>query len=383
MRIVHIIGLVFTSCLCLFAQNGCIEGRVVDNAGAPISTHVVGVKSDRKAAFDVATGSDGYFHVDSIPLGNYEVGTSDDYQADLPKLPLVNPKPASAVPVAALQEGDCSSITIPRPVRGRLHLILTDLLTSEVVSSPHGSFRYNPNSTWQGADEVEGALLVPPLSGFEMLVSARGYETSQPIKISPLQPGEVRELRVALRPTSTGCITGRIVDQAGKPVTGVEVQASLNDSAGEHLNRESLRVRSGGDGRFSFKALHPGAYDLFTNAIALGYPMGLGDEGFSWVTVQPGSGCAGIAIKLGPKAAKLVLSVLDSVTRKPLEDYAASLNGEKWTMRVVADPMPVPAFKQMQLWVGARGYQPRTVTLSPLQPDEVQTLTIELDPAFP
>jgi len=61
----------------------------------------------------------------------------------------------------------------------------------------------------------------------------------------------------------------------------------------------------------------------------------------------------------------------------------AWLNAETWSLRVMGNPMPVPAFKQMQLSVGASGYQSRTMTLSPLQPDEKRTLTIELDPARP
>jgi len=382
MKVVPIIGLVFTTCLNLPAQNGCIEGRVVDTAGAPIATHVVGIGSDRQAAFDVGSSLDGYFRIDSIPAGDYDVATSDDYQADFRNLPLAAPKPASAMRAAALQGGICSSITLRRPVRARLHLTVTDLLTSAVVPSPHGSFRYNATNSWQGSDD-EGTLLVPPLSDLEVHVGARGYELSEPIKIPPLQPGEVRELKVSLRPTQTGCITGIVVDQARAPLTGVEVRPSLNDFANGLLNREAPPVRSGADGRFSLKTLHPGNYSLFTNAIALGYPMSLGEEGFTSLTVQPGAGCADITIKLGPKAGKLALSVLDAVTRKPLKDYSAWLNAETWSMAVVGNPMPVPAFKEMQLSVGANGYQFRTVTLSPLQPDERRPLTIELDPARP
>jgi hypothetical protein len=382
MKVVLIIGLVFTTCLNLPAQNGCIEGRVVDINGAPITTHVVGVGSDRQAAFDVGSTLDGYFRIDSIPAGDYDVATSDDYQADFRNLPVAAPKPASAMRAAALQGGICSSITLRRPVRARLHLILTDLLTSAVVPSPHGSFRYNATSSWQGSDD-EGTLLVPPLSDLEVHIAAVGYELSEPIKIPPLQPGEVRELKVSLRPMQTGCITGKVVDQAGIPVTGVEVQPGPIDSANELLNREAPRVRSGADGRFSLKTLHPGNYILFTYAIALGYPMNLGEQGSTSLTVHPGPACADITINLGPKAGKLALSVLDSVTRKPPKDYEAWLNAETWSLRVAVNPMPVPAFKEMRLSVRASGYQLRTVTLSPLQPDEKRTLTIELEPARP
>jgi hypothetical protein len=382
MRIVSIIGLVLASYLTLAAQNGCIEGRVLDSAGAPITTHVVGVGSERQAGFDLGTDPDGYFRIDSIPAGDYDVATSDDYKTDFRHVSLATAKPASAVRATALQGDGCSSITLHLPVRGRLHLTLTDLLTSKVVPSPHGSFRYNPASAWMGLDD-EGTLLVPPLSDLEVHVGARGYELSEPIKIPPLQPGEVRELKVSLRPTHTGCITGIVVDQVGAPLTDVEVRPSLNDFANELLSGAAPPVRSGADGRFTLKTLHPGNYILFTNAIALGYPMNVGGEGSSSLTVQPGAGCADITIKLGPKAGKLALSVLDAVTRKSPKDYVAWLNAETWSLRVVVNPMPVPAFKEMRLSVRASGYQLRTVTLSPLQPDEKRTLTIELEPARP
>ena len=161
------------------------------------------------------------------------------------------------------------------------------------------------------------------------------------------------------------------------------MQPSLNDSANELLSREAPRVRSGADGRFSLKTLHPGNYLLFTYAIALGYPMNLREEAFTSLAVHPGPACADITINLGPKAGKLALSVLDSVTRKPPKDYEAWLNAETWSLRVVGNSMPVPAFKEMRLSVRASGYRFRTVTLSPLQPDENRQLTIELDPAQP
>jgi hypothetical protein len=381
-RILPIAFLLLSGSLGLAAQTGCIEGKVFDTAGAPIwGIRVVGTSSAQRVSFDVGTDNEGYFRIDTVPAGDYELATSDEYRADSQRINFAGERNFALVPATAAKDG-CSSITLRRPPRARIQLVAKDLLTAQAILGANASFRYGEKNFWSGARE-EQDLLVPPLADLQVQVGAKGYENSAIIHVATLQPGERQELAIALRPIQLGCIGGQVVDQAGVPVRGVRVQPNF---VGDHLGSQPDVRSTDKNGRFKFEGVHPGKYFIFTYAESLGYPVVSDFEDVASVSVQPSAGCSETTINLGPKSAQLQVQVVNALTQQPLKKFTASITGEHiwgggWTLKVIQSPMPVPAFKSLEVYAEADGYRAsHGVTVGPLEPEETRQITIELYP---
>ncbi len=79
--------------------------------------------------------------------------------------------------------------------------------------------------------------------------------------------GETGPIAVKMRPC--GSVTGKVVDQTGKPVTGARVMFQMADAIADDLLRQKLyrgatEVATDADGKFSFPRLFPDLeFDLF------------------------------------------------------------------------------------------------------------------------
>jgi hypothetical protein len=290
---------------------------------------------------------------------------------------------AAAVKVAMKDDGSCGSAAMRVPVRARLLVKVTDLLTGEQAGAASVDIRYGGASqSWLGlgARRKQDAYVLQPLADFEVRVGARGYTDSDVIKVAALQPGEVQELAVQLRQQALGCMTGVLVNQQSAPISDVMVQANLGT---ESVWRDSPGKTTGKDGRFRFDGLQPGGYYVFARAAALGYFSSQNDENVIHASVQPGPGCVDVTVKLGFKAAQLKLTVLDAVTRQPIKDYDASVGEEAGGGILhykVEDPVMVPSLKRLNVSAAAPGYKTERLTLAPLQAEETRQLTIALRP---
>lgn len=377
MRIFSISCFLVLQSLALFAQKACIEGDVLDTNGAPIDIHVIGVSTDGRASFDVPS-VEGHFQIDMIPPGDYGLAIGDEYGADFSKINFQSGKKVNLVPATAKEDG-CSSVTLHKPVRARIRITATNLLTAQPIPSPTAAFRYNEESSWEGGSDDEHHLLIPPLIELQVQAGATGYESSEIMQIPALKPGEEREVKVSLRPLQTGCIRGHVVDESGTPVSGVNIQPDLQEELAEAPDRKNTDK----NGRFEFKNAHPGKYILFVDGYGAGYsPAPAQDVGLE---VQPTSACSEITVHLGPKAAKLEVLAVNAFTHRKLKEFNASVNGASpkdfWSMRVLENSGLVPAHTLIQVWAGAEGYQrAEPVTIGPLQPEENKQVTIELYP---
>jgi protocatechuate 3,4-dioxygenase beta subunit len=131
----------------------------------------------------------------------------------------------------------------------------------EEIDGPEGQ-------TWQETTAADGTVRLAGLPMDEvvwLLVERKGFFP----ELRNMKPGtgERREMRVGLRPG--GVAVGRVVDEAGRPVAGAEVEiegspfdlwtdlfpAFLRDQA-------TRRVRTGPAGRFRFRDLPEGEYEL-------------------------------------------------------------------------------------------------------------------------
>jgi len=377
-------------CLILFAglglaaqaEEGCIQGKVLDLTGAPVpSIYVIASSLNEARTEQVATGGDGYFVMDHVPAGKeYDVFTSD--KDELGSMNSPKAKPSGAVRIRTVED-QCPEITLRQPPRARLHLKVTDLLTGEAVKSVASRFRFHGEWYWRGGTGEQGAFLVPPNSEIEIQIGAVGYEDSEILKASSPQPGKAREVAVALRPLQMGCITGSVVDQQGAPVAGARIQTS---AGGGNFDRRIPWKTTDAKGRFRIDGAQPGGYAIFTQAEGYSLPGNQQDGSVTDVTVPSGSACADVAIKLGPRAAKLSVKVIDAVTQTPLEDaevWAAGnfVHAGGWSQKVGADPTPVPALTQFNVYAHAAGYlNAQALTILPMQPEQTQQITIALQP---
>jgi hypothetical protein len=197
------------------------------------------------------------------------------------------------------------------------------------------------------------------------------------------------DLPVALRPAPIGCITGTIVDQNGSPVPAAKIQAGAGGKGFE----SGEVTYSNADGRFKFEDMRPGEYLLFIYAAEYPLPVVQPQDTVGPVTVPLGTGCADASKSLGPRAAKLKLHVIHAITQEPLKDARAHLNGNHangggWSLNAGSDGpadndgailIEVPALTTFTIQAGGKGYaDSQTLPLSPLQPQQVQEITIVL-----
>jgi len=382
MRIFSIGCFLLLQTLTLFAQKACIEGNVVDTDGSPIpDVHVIGVRPHELVfdSFDVTSTEDGQFQIYGIPAGDYGLTTGDDYGADHSKINFRSGKKVNLV-AATAKDDECTSVTLHKPVRARIRLTATNLLTAQPIPAATATFRYDEESSWDRSIDGEDHLLIPPLLPLQIQAGATGYESSEVINISALQPGEEREIKVSLRPLQTGCIRGQVVDESGTPLSDVEVQPSL---MGDYLADAPEPKNTDKNGQFAFKNAHPGKYILFVHGYGAGYAITPPQD--VDVEVQPTAECSNTTIRLGPKAAKLEVRAVDAFTHQTVKQFTGSAIGiterDNWSMKLLENPTLVPPFTTIQVSAGAEGYQPSgEVTVSPLQPEEIKQITIELYP---
>src|SRR5215475_7733368 len=126
----------------LWAQSGCIKGKVLDTKGGPIhSLSVIASNLGEEKSFEmeVQTDSDGDFSMTGLPVGAYQVFTSDESKTNFGRRDLMTIDPSAALEVVA---GDsCVTITLRKPPRARVALRATNVLTGEKIDSVKGSFR--------------------------------------------------------------------------------------------------------------------------------------------------------------------------------------------------------------------------------------------------
>jgi len=126
----------------------------------------------------------------------------------------------------------------------------------------------------------------------------------------------MRDVAVALQPVQMGCIEGIVLDLQGSGVPGVKIQTSPGYNEASSLAR---RTSTDAKGQFSIDRVQPGRYMIVTTAV--GYPESLTQPGLvRHVTVPSEVKCANATIRLGPKAAKLRVRVVNGVTQQPINN---------------------------------------------------------------
>ena len=120
-------------------------------------------------------------------------------------------------------------------------------------------------------------------------------------------------------------VTGTVVDEQEQPVAGATACVEVGNGRVPIGETDSK-------GQFSLFIQRPGTYTVYAEDLQRGYPpAGLIFYGKLWqpslsqVTVDENSKPAPVRIKLGPKAGRLVLTILDGATNKPIEKGSVDL----------------------------------------------------------
>jgi len=385
MRPIAIFCFFLATTLSLSAQTACIEGRVVDTSDAPIPyIQIIGI-GPRGSKFLTGTDKDGHFRIANLPAGDYGIATGEEFRADFDKIRFNGVADVKNIPLVTVKAivDNCSSVSLRRPERAHIHLLAKDVLTTEDVSTAKAVFRYNAQTSWNRDRSKEQDLIVPPLMEIQLQAGASGYEDSPIMTIPALQPGEMHELPLSLRPLQKGCISGQVVDHLGAPASGVSVQPDLVDDL---MDRRVGSKATDKSGRFRFEGVQPGKYWISPTAMQLGYPWIPGHDNDVFITVEPSAGCKDLTINLGPKGATIELKVVDAQTHQPLMGSVVFFsgllsNGITWVRRFDAPPILVPALKPLKVYAERNGYRAsKEVGVGPLQPEETRQLTIELYP---
>jgi Carboxypeptidase regulatory-like domain len=124
-----------------------------------------------------------------------------------------------------------------------------------------------------------------------------------------------------------GGIEGTVVDGNGQPISGAEVRAEKSGS----LVGKIPRALTDKLGKFTFKELPPGTYELSANKDDDGYPIP--DSAFHYgravakakVTVYESQVTRDVIVKIGIKMGVLVLQVLNATTKEPIKNSKVTL----------------------------------------------------------
>jgi hypothetical protein len=362
----------------IIAEPGCIQGKVLDPVGAPVTSIYVDASSlDHQESIQVVTQWDGHFLIDIARAGaQYDVLAS--YKSNPGSAGSSGTTSVDSVRVTAVAGDRCPYLTLHQAARARLHVKATNLQTGEPIPSVQARFRVQADTTWLGGIEENGELLVPPDSNLEVQIAADGYENSQVLKIATPQPDEVHDLAVSLQPVQMGCIEGIVLDLQGSGVPGARIQTS----AGFNETSSPRWASTDATGQFSIDRVQPGDYSLVTTAV--GYPL-TQPGSMPHLTVPSDVKCAKATIILGAKAAKLRVRVINGVTQQLINDAAILLHGDfgdqgGWSPTATGDPVPVPALTQFTVEAAAAGYVLSQLTVSPMQPEQTREITIALQP---
>ena len=114
-------------------------------------------------------------------------------------------------------------------------------------------------------------------------------------------------------------VTGTVVDEQEQAVEGAWITAEVG-------NGRVPRGQSDSKGHFSIWIQRPGTYTVYAEHLEKGYPAAallfygkLWEPSLAQVTIDETSKPAPVKIKLGPKAGRLVLTILDGSSNKPIK----------------------------------------------------------------
>jgi hypothetical protein len=180
----------------------------------------------------------------------------------------------------------------------------------------------------------------------------------------------------------TGCLSGRVVDNAGQPVKGIRITMGDNVWSTGQITPEP---RSDESGEFKIEGIPPGNYKANAFNDQLGYPR-------NWlspldVSITGDSLCTNIIFNVHARAAKLNLIVTDATTNKPVSHLLLRVALDKPGIWLNVEPLlstdlppQVPSLVKLRLIVTAKGHSSSEFAFNSLAPGETRQIVARLSP---
>jgi hypothetical protein len=183
----------------------------------------------------------------------------------------------------------------------------------------------------------------------------------------------------------TGCITGLVTDETGHPLGHVKVEAVKMGGSSTHH-----QAWTEANGRFQIPGLPPVKYEIVSGDSGGPYPNHANSFFYGipelYLSITASDKCEDVVIHVGPKVAKLNLSVLDAITKRPIEQPRIELwraSGGGLFTGTTGGKLSVPSQTELSLRVQAVGYdESLSIKLPGFRPEEVRDLSVELQPAM-
>ena len=299
-----------------------ISGRVTDaKTGLPIANINLraGPENNGHVSWADSNGN-GFYFLDGLPGGVIEV--------EMEGRGYIRERVTIRLTVSEPHEGVDFELTLGATISGRV----TDSSTGLPIANieVNGGTQDEGGVSWTESDRDGYYTLVGVPNGV-IEVEARGQDYIQErmnVRIADLEPLE--GVDIALRLGAT--ISGRVTDATtGLPISGVEMDANSRNGGGPDFHSHA---HSNADGRFTFRGLGPGAYEIRASADRQGYVQELYDDTLDWddadlVTVVGVEAVQGVDFSL-TLGATISGRVSDAETGLPIPDMdinAGPVNG--------------------------------------------------------
>lgn len=166
---------------------------------------------------------------------------------------------------------------------------------------------------------------------------------------------------------NTGAITGIVIDENGKPISGAEIDADeIVQGPGSKLIRLAL---SDSSGLFRFEPVKFGSYKLFGLKPESWYPdtkfeLYVGQYHPVVVTLSTTQPSANTTLQLGPKSGIVRLTILDQRELRPVTNSVVEIRrvgSDVWISTSLSEEgtILVPPDTPVQLTVRAAGFTPQ------------------------
>lgn len=253
-----------------------IRGKITNKStGEPlagVSVMVMGPAHPRDVNFsqDSVSGPDGTY-ISHVPPGKQYV------QFGLPTpMGMLRPDPLSYEP--ELADGETVTLDFAVPVdptpavKGRVVNEQGQPVPGASVLVARQGSNEGPEGALRATTDSTGSFNIPAVEGTSLLRARKGRLTT----IEPTQVGTNRsDIKLVLYSGAQTSIRMRVVDQDGKPVTGIEV-GLLGGSSSERPNAIVDDQRKTVNGEYIFKSVAPDLYYL-TQAFGKGYSTTMGN----------------------------------------------------------------------------------------------------------
>lgn len=185
----------------------------------------------------------------------------------------------------------------------------------------------------------------------------------------------------------SSCVAGTVVDEDKKPVGGINVEAWPAFSPNSYPKDSYPSTATDEHGKFKIENLEKGSYLLYTKNESAGY-MPTRNSFYRNTTLpltQIAGKCTKVEVRVGPKAAKLRIHVVDAGTSTALPRFGVSFRDQSGVL-VISNgsqdqEVMVPA--NTELTISAWSYQyPRSqpMTVTAPAPGASQDVTVQLSP---